>query len=151
MICSTLLAAPYAVCSRETCSCNSFDTSVFSSRGKGHSQCRQGDLPLTLGDACLVSGQSNTNSLYLLVFFFCWRNATFPLSTVVFVSLLLIICCSPAFPFPFPQRRVSRIQDSRTSIGGAEPWSIHDAVRDGELLLVQDFLLAQPKSVNEQR
>ena len=68
--------------------------------------------------------------------------------------LLLITRCSPkTIPLVFPQRRVCRFQELKKSMPyGAEPkTTIHDAILAGELLLVQDFLLAQPSSVNEQK
>ena len=66
--------------------------------------------------------------------------------------MLLITHRSPSFPFLSAQHRVCRIQESKKSINDANPKkNIHDAVRDGELLMVQDFLLAQPSSVNERK
>ena len=84
------------------------------------------------------------------MFFRC--NAIFSPFTVVSVLMLLITHRSPSFPFLSAQHRVCRVQESKKSIYDANPKkNIHDAVRDGELLMVQDFLLAEPTSVNQQR
>jgi len=67
----------------------------------------------------------------------------------VVVDYTLFTC----IPLVFPQRRVCRFQELKKSTPyGAEPkMTIHDAILAGELLLVQDFLLAQPSSVNERK
>jgi hypothetical protein len=68
----------------------SCDASVISIRGKGNLQCRQGDLPLELTDACFMSGHCNL--FYLLVFVIFWRYVTNTPLTVV--SVLLLLCYS---------------------------------------------------------
>lgn len=100
-----------------------------------------------------ASVQDNMNPFTCLCLFLR-RNATFSALFLVFVLLLLITRCSPkTIPLVFPQRRVCRFQEPKKSMPyGAEPkTTIHDAILAGELLLVQDFLLAQPSSVNERK
>ena len=83
-----------------------------------------------------------------------WRDVTIPLFTVV--SVLLLLCTADYTLLTCIFLSVSTASclsysGIKKELSRSKTGNIHDVVRDGELLLVQDFLLAHPESVNEQR